>query len=305
MKDTAEYIRHDYGARNDPKLMRLQMEMKGQGLAIFWCLVEMLWENDGYMPFNPKSIAYTLRWATEKEVTRVISDYNLFEHDDERFWSASALERIKVRTEARDKWKEAHSRASKARWGKREQSDSNADAMQPESDSNADAMRNDAKVRLGKVRLGKDKYVSMSKDTDDDTQTQKNSFLKIFFFRKNVKNPAFELDRFLSHYEARGWNFADGQPVVDREAAAAKWTVSPENKGPRFNQTFLRWYKELIDGIEAECGQFPAGLLLDLVGVENLSGGVIRLRYNSAAGVWLWKYLQEHGLDRGVEIAQV
>ena len=282
------------------------MEMKGTGLAIYWCLVEMLWENEGYLPLKPRAISYQLRWAKPSEIEHVIKDFDLFQNDGAQFWSPSALARIAARKESASKKSDSGKRSALARWSKKQEEekecDRNADAMQPECDRNADAMRFDTKKESKKE--SKKVYVSMSKDMDD-TQTQKNSFLKIFFFRKNVKNPAFELDRFLSNYEARGWNFADGQPVVDREAAAVKWTVSPENKGPRFNQTFLRWYKELIDGIEAECGQFPAGLLLDLVGVENLSGGVIRLRYNSAAGVWLWKYLQEHGLDRGVEIAQV
>ena len=62
MKDLP-YITHDLGARNDPKLLDLQMEMGGQGLAIFWCIVEMLWENDGYIPANFKSIAFSLRRA--------------------------------------------------------------------------------------------------------------------------------------------------------------------------------------------------------------------------------------------------
>ena len=50
------YITHDFGARNDPKLMDLQMEMGGQGLGIFWCLVEMLWENGGTIPANLRPV---------------------------------------------------------------------------------------------------------------------------------------------------------------------------------------------------------------------------------------------------------
>ena len=67
MKDL-QYITHDLGARNDPKLLKLQMEMGGQGLAIFWCLVEMLWENDGYLPTDYDALAFNLRWATAPEV---------------------------------------------------------------------------------------------------------------------------------------------------------------------------------------------------------------------------------------------
>lgn len=98
MKDS-RYLTHDLGARNDPKLIELQMEMGGTGLAIWWCLVEMLWENDGYIPFNPKAIAYSLRWATEEEVRQVLTGYNLFDYDGELAWSPSALERITHRNE--------------------------------------------------------------------------------------------------------------------------------------------------------------------------------------------------------------
>ena len=58
MKDL-QYMTHDLGARNDPKLISLQMAMGGQGLAIFWCLVEMLWENDGYLPTDYEAIAFS------------------------------------------------------------------------------------------------------------------------------------------------------------------------------------------------------------------------------------------------------
>lgn len=95
MKES-RYFPHDIGARNDPKLLRLQMEMKGQGLAIFWCLVEMLWENGGYLPYDPRTLSFTLRWAKPNEIERVLNDFGLFLNDGERFWSKSALERIEV-----------------------------------------------------------------------------------------------------------------------------------------------------------------------------------------------------------------
>ena len=87
MKEGGNYFSHDYGARNDPKLLELQMEMGGQGLAIWWCLVEMLWENEGYLPRNFKSIAFSLHWAQAEEVQKVVEGFGLFEWDDERFWN--------------------------------------------------------------------------------------------------------------------------------------------------------------------------------------------------------------------------
>ena len=98
MKDLP-YITHDIGARNDPKLMDLQMDMGGQGLAIFWCLIEMLWENDGYIPANFKSIAFSLRWCKAAEVEKVVTGYALFEIEDGRIFSRSALRRITEKKE--------------------------------------------------------------------------------------------------------------------------------------------------------------------------------------------------------------
>ena len=35
----AEYFPHDYGARNDPKLAKLQMDMGYEGVGMYWSLV--------------------------------------------------------------------------------------------------------------------------------------------------------------------------------------------------------------------------------------------------------------------------
>ena len=89
MKDL-QYITHDLGARNDPKLLKLQMKQGGKGLGTYWCLVEMLWENDGYLPTDYEAIAFALRWADASEVKDVVENYGLFEQAAGRFWSRSA-----------------------------------------------------------------------------------------------------------------------------------------------------------------------------------------------------------------------
>ena len=131
------YITHDLGARNDPKLMDLQMEMGGQGLAIFWCLIELLWENEGYIPANFKSIAFSLRWCKPAEVEKVAKDFGLFEIDAEgRLFSRSALERIAYKRDRFDVRSAASRKAAEARWGR----SGNADAMRTQCDSDAVAM---------------------------------------------------------------------------------------------------------------------------------------------------------------------
>lgn len=78
------YFQHDYNARNDPKLQALIVEMGVAGIGIYWCLVEMLYEQDGEMPMSSiKSIAYNLH-VKQKTVERVIKDFGLFDYDDDK-----------------------------------------------------------------------------------------------------------------------------------------------------------------------------------------------------------------------------
>ena len=223
MKDLP-YITHDLGARNDPKLMDLQMEMGGQGLAIYWCLVEMLWENEGYIPANYKSIAFSLRWCKPAEVEKVVTGFGLFEIEDGRLFSRSALERIAYKRDRFDVRSAASRKAAEARWGR----SGNADAMRTQCDSDAVAMP------ITKVLTNK-----QTKDNNNTPLTAAD-FFEIFFF-ENVLDPAGEVNRFLAYYEDRGWTYQDGTPVKDFERAAKDW--KPLKAGKRFDTEALRWYK--------------------------------------------------------------
>lgn len=113
MKDTF-YFQHDYNARNDPKLQRVLMELGASGIGVFWCIVEMLYEQGGYMPLDDyKSIAFALH-VENKIVQSIINDYDLFQNDNEVFWSQSAIDRLNKRKDIAEKRKAA----AVARWDK-------------------------------------------------------------------------------------------------------------------------------------------------------------------------------------------
>lgn len=100
MKDTF-YFQHDYNARNDPKLQRLFMKHGVEGLGIFWCLVEMLYEQGGQLENNLIDvIAYNLR-VDETTLRSVVFELNLFVFDDTHFWS----ERVRAKTTERNNYK--------------------------------------------------------------------------------------------------------------------------------------------------------------------------------------------------------
>jgi len=72
------------------------------GIGAYWCIVEMLYEEAGYLPLEYDSISYELRIDTNV-IQSIIEDFDLFKMDEEEFWSESALERLRKRCEKSDK----------------------------------------------------------------------------------------------------------------------------------------------------------------------------------------------------------
>ena len=179
MKDTF-YFQHDYNARNDPKLQRVLMELGASGIGVFWCIVEMLYEQGGYMPLDDyKSIAFALH-VENKLVQSIINDYDLFQNDNEVFWSQSAIDRLNKRKDIAEKRKQA----AEARWNNAK--DKN-DTPQPE-ESGIDfdlivAKFNSICTSLPKVQKltpgRKNKVKSRIKEMKGDMQTLEAVFSKI------------------------------------------------------------------------------------------------------------------------------
>ena len=75
MKD---YFSHDYNSRNDAKLVRSGMKFgMCQTLGAYWCIVEMLYEEGGYLPLSEyERITFELRCSNEL-ITYLINDSEL------------------------------------------------------------------------------------------------------------------------------------------------------------------------------------------------------------------------------------
>ena len=226
MKDLP-YITHDLGARNDPKLLSLQMKMGGQGLAIYWCLVEMLWEQGGYLPTDYESIAFALRWASAEDVQKVVEGFELFKWSDGQFWSESALARIGFKKAKSDQGKNA----ARMRW----QKDSNADAMLTQCVGNADAMPIINKVINKEKKESNNNIINMPPTAAD--------LFEIFFLELNFTDPAGEVERFIEYYTERGWCYQDGTGITDFDRVARDW--KPLKPGKKVDAEALRWYRSV------------------------------------------------------------
>lgn len=132
------YFQHDYNARNDPKLQAVMIKYGLAGIGAFWCIVEMLYEQDGTLPITSiPSIAYTLH-ADEEMLKNIVCKMDLFECNKKFFWSRSVRKRLGIINEISD----IRRKAAEKRWKSSKKSDANA--MQMQCKSNAKAQNNDA-----------------------------------------------------------------------------------------------------------------------------------------------------------------
>ena len=132
------YFQHDYNARNDPKLQAVMIKYGLAGIGAFWCIVEMLYEQDGTLPITSiSSIAYTLH-ADEEMLKNIVCKMDLFECNKKIFWSRSVRKRLGIINEISD----IRRKAAEKRW--KSNKNDNANAMQMQCKSNAKAQKNDA-----------------------------------------------------------------------------------------------------------------------------------------------------------------
>ena len=155
MKKEAYYFSHDANAKDDPKILRLRMDLGWEGYGLFWALIELLRnESDHRMRTHYKSIAFALQ-TQEDSIKKIINDYDLFFLDNDYFWSESLLKRMELKEERSEKARES----AKKRWNK----DIDATAMRTHSERNANAMQ----LKESKVKEIKENQIKESKVNED------------------------------------------------------------------------------------------------------------------------------------------
>jgi hypothetical protein len=280
------YMTHDIGARNDPKLVEIEMAMKGQGKAIWWDLVEWLWEAGGYLPMDFKRLAYTMRYCTEEEVRAVVMDFGLFENDGDRFWNNSALARIQHK-------KDVSTSRSDARRG----------ASRSGSATNENQLSDNCPTNENQLSANKSINKSRNKEINPprgDARAEEERIFEILFFR-NLEEPEKELARFREHYwDGERWRDPSGAEVKSLDRAAQKWV--PEKTGPRFQvQGFLAWYKSLYAQMKAD--GYTTAVLEDLFTVAVVGKKSFSLVYSSdVVRAEVEAYVREHALESGMEL---
>ena len=124
MAKEAFYFTHDYGSRNDPKLQKVLMKLGHEGKSVYWDLVEMLYEEGGYLLISEcENYAFALRTSCDC-ITSLVRNFDLFKSNDENFWSDSVLRRL----DKRDEKSKKASESAKRRWERANAGKSDANA---------------------------------------------------------------------------------------------------------------------------------------------------------------------------------
>ncbi len=141
--------------------MQMRSVYDGQGYGWYWMLVEMLYEEPTHkLNMQGKYVwnAFALQMnATAEQINAFVKDciceFQLFESDDEYFWSNSVNRRVQER-ETRSK--KARESANK-RWNTNKQ-------IQPQCNGNANASKSDA------IKEKKGKEIKENKTTNNEQQ---------------------------------------------------------------------------------------------------------------------------------------
>lgn len=132
------YFPHDFNASQDQKLIKLQREMGGDGLAIYWKLIERLGpETDHKLPDEDEtyvSLEWDFHFSADK-IRQVVTNYGLFVMEYGCFYSNSLRERLRVMEESKERRARAGSLGGKAKAANSKQNNSNATTNAEQDDS--------------------------------------------------------------------------------------------------------------------------------------------------------------------------
>lgn len=207
MKKETFYFSHDYNARTDRKLVNVIMKYGMAGLGVYWCIIEMLYEEGGYLPLEYERITFELR--TEKNVIEsIINDFDLFKNDLDKFWSVAVLERLKKRNEK----SETARKSINKRWGKYKR---NTNVIQTNNECNT--------IKERKVKENKIKENIKRKFVIPDL----NEFIK-YFTENNYSE--YLAKKVYEHYSLADWHDTHGKPVLNwKQKVHTNW-FREENK---------------------------------------------------------------------------
>jgi hypothetical protein len=231
-----EYFSHDLKARNDRKMVNLQMQLGMKGIGVYWCIVEMLYEEQGrLMRTECERIAFELREESDL-IESVITEFGLFEYDENFFWSTSVDRRIQAQIQVSNGAK----KAAAARWQKFEgqvvNQENNA-AMRTHTDRNAN------KEKKSKEKERKENNIMVLADQNPEAKIQ--SFRDSVFLIGNSKYGNQFCEEFFNYWSERNqkgkmrWELEKTFEIPNRLATWNRFNIKFQQKSGGQNRNTL------------------------------------------------------------------
>ena len=188
------YFPHDFNASQDPKLIKLQRAMNGDGLAIFWKLIERLGPETGHRLPDTDDTYTALEWDMHfaaDDIKRVVREFNLFVIEDGYFFSKRLTESLRAMEESREKRRSAGSLGGRAKAANREKSETgnNSNATQDFSNATQDCstaaqncskeIKENKESKEIKEKKGKKETPSLNDDNKKNIKKEKNESHKL------------------------------------------------------------------------------------------------------------------------------
>lgn len=173
MRKVNNYFSHDFNARNDIKLKKVNMQLGLQGIGLYWCIIECLYENNGYLTLDDDIdlLAYELR-VDKDLILNLIENFDLFKKQKNRFYSPSVLNRLQKITDKANKNRENVLK----RWEKAKEktiSESNSNEIQANYDNDTNVLQTNYYKKENKRE---EKKIKENKDIIIHTTTDNNIY---------------------------------------------------------------------------------------------------------------------------------
>ena len=190
------YFQHDYNAASDSKVLFLRQQLGMEGYGIYWFVLEQLAQAGGFLPLKIIPVLAMQSQTQETKLKTVVYNYELFEINENDFFSIRLNAHLQIRKHLSDKGKAG---AFKRWYNSHPISDPNSP---PISDPNSLPISDpNAKERKGKEgNKGKKGNVFIAPQIED---------VKLFFEENGYANG----DKAWNYYNDADWKDSTGKPV--------------------------------------------------------------------------------------------
>lgn len=221
MKD-AYYFSHDSNAKDDPKCVLLIEQLGLEGYGIFWVLIETLRDQPGYKyPLNLLPALARRYNTTSEKMKTVVNSYELFQVDDNDFFSLSLMERMEKLDNKREQARIAGLRSAEVR----RLNVGSTDVQQTFND------RSTSKVKESKVNKSKTKE-SRVKEFIPPTIEE----IKKYIIEKELTVNG---DYFLDYFAKRDWVDSNGNKVKSWRSKILTWDEFEKKKNNNKQEVLL------------------------------------------------------------------